>query len=72
MIDVQCMSVLSYQWQSQIAICGKPTPYNFDRSYSKWDRKRLIGQINLGNTWLGNAKQIFFLLRYLFQLSKIE
>lgn len=50
MTGVQHMSVLSYQWRSQIAICGKPTPDNSDRSYSQWDRKRLIGQIILGNT----------------------
>lgn len=31
-----------------------------------------MDHINLGNTWLGNAKHIFFLLQYFLQLSKIE
>lgn len=30
--------------------------------YSTWRKKRLLGQINLGNTRLDDAKHIFFLL----------
>lgn len=67
MIGVQFISVLSFHClspeRSHIEICGKPIPYNFHSSYSKWEIKRLIGQINLGNTRLGDAKQLFFLLQ---------